>query len=152
MPEELVTLPDVVEVLIPPVEVELPPLLFSILILISPPLEPLLLPDVEVVELISTLPPLEPPPKKPPKKPPNPPQPPEPPTMLTMPPLEPPSGGSGGKGFGIGTGTIAICGVQQSSSSSITRRMRLTLRGFFTTCLICLMYFGCSPFTSFTDL
>jgi len=121
-----------VELELPPVEVELPPVDVEL-----PPVEVLVEPPV-VVEVITTLPPLDPPPKNPPKKPPpKPPQPPpDPPITVTPPPEDPPVGTSGCAGSGIGMGTSAICGWQQSGSSSITRRMRFTLRGFSATRLI----------------
>src|SRR5690606_31922788 len=95
----------------------------------EPELLPEVLPDVEVVVLISILPPLvEPPPKKPPKKPPpKPPQPPLPPITIGWPPPATTTGCCGSSGSGIGT--IATCSLQQSSSFSITRRMRLTFLG-----------------------
>jgi hypothetical protein len=111
----------VVEVMLPLVEVE-----------VDPDDEPELLPDVlpEVVVLISILPPLdELPPKNPPKKPPPkpPPQPPPPITTGWPPPAATTTGCCGSSGNGIGI--IAACSWQQSSSFSITRRMRLTFLG-----------------------
>ncbi|HTM95048.1 MAG TPA: hypothetical protein VL100_04410 [Croceibacterium sp.] len=112
----------VVDVILPLVEVE-----------VDPDDEPELLPDVlpEVVVLISILPPLDelPPPKKPPKKPPPKPPPPQPPPTTTgwPPPAATTTGCCGSSGSGIGI--IATCSLQQSSSFSITRRMRLTFLG-----------------------
>lgn len=120
--------PPLVEVELPPVEVELPP---------EPPLDVLVEPPEVVVDVTTTLPPEDPPPKNPPKKPPpKPPKPPDPPITVTPPPLDPLTGGSAGSGCGRGTGIIAICGVQSGPpwhSSSITRRMRFTVRGFSAT-------------------
>ncbi len=137
--------PPLVEVELPPVEVELPPLD----VLVEPPLV--------VVDVTTTLPPDDPPPKNPPKKPPpKPPKPPEPPITVTPPPLDPLTGGSAGRGCGRGTGIMAICGVQSGPpwhSSSITRRMRFTTRGFSATRLagFAFTYFG-AGLAAFTDL
>jgi hypothetical protein len=113
----------VVDVILPLVEVEVDPD-------DEPELLPELLPEVDVVVLISILPPLdELPPKKPPKKPPPkpPPQPPPPPMTSGCPPPATMTGCCGNSGSGIGI--IATCSLQQSSSFSITRRMRFTFLG-----------------------
>lgn len=145
-PVEVEVEPPLVEVDPPLLEVELPPLD----VLVEPPV---------VVEVTTTLPPDElPPPKKPPKNPPpKPPKPPEPPTTVTPPPLDPLTGGSAGRGWGSGTGIIAICGVQSgppsSQGASITRRMRLTTRGFSATRLagFAFTYLG-AALATLTDL
>ena len=104
----------------------------------------------EVVVETTTLPPLEPPPpKKPPKKPP--PKPPPPPPPITTGVLPPPPltiGCGGGGGTYCGTAAIATSGCSQQAGFSMTRRMRLILRGAWRTtrltgwrftCLTCLI-------------
>jgi hypothetical protein len=115
----LVTLPELVEVELPPVEVEVdePPVEVDVelpLTLITVPLlpedEPLVL--VLVVVLTSRWPPLLEPPKKPPKKPP-PPNPPEPPMITGV--LPPPLQQGAAAGSGTAIGAIANCCVAMHS-------------------------------------
>ena len=176
LPDEddvLVTLPELVEVELPPVEVEVdePPVEVEVelplTLTITPPLL-LELPEVEplvvVVEVIWTWPPLLDPPKNPPKKPPPKPPPLDPPTITGVPPPPPPPA-TKPPAAGMGIGTIAICcsSAQTCAPSCSTRRLgashsmvtmrwtRWILRG--TTCRSVLTYLtGLVVFTSLTYL
>ena len=120
-----VELPPVeVEVELPPVEVELPPVEVEV----EPPLLEVELPVLELSLSISistlVAPPLLLPPKNPPKKPPpKPPKPPlEPPITIGWPPPAAMIGCCGS--CGSGTGTIAYCASSQHSRSTTRRAVR----------------------------
>lgn len=128
------------------------PLVVVVEVEVEPDDEPELLPEELVVVLISTLPPEElPPPKKPPKKPPPKPPPPQPPPITTgCPPPATTRGCCGSSGSGIGI--RAVCS-QQSSCSSITRRMRLIFLGTTRLAGRSLMYFtGAAPLVLYSTV
>lgn len=147
----LVMEPDVVVLVMPPVELEVEPPLVDV----EPPLEEVELPVLELSLsiLISTfvapplllLPPKNPP-KKPPPKPPKPPL--EPPITIGC-PLPAAMIGCCGS-CGSGTGTIAYCSSSQHSRST-TRRMVRSRRGTVRSARRSLTYRGRSVLTILAD-